>query len=425
MNQLQKYIQRDAVQAFLLALGYGISFYLLNLFLHQRGMVSLLPGNQNLMHWDSGWYKEVAELGYIYREKGPCNVVFFPLFPIVWKLLPFSAMGISFVNAALFAMGFALFNTLYKLSAVEKLIILSLPPIYFAFIPYSEAVFILCTSASLWAIHHNKKGLLWLSLFLLALSRPVALVMAPAFILAELILNDRNKWLLSLKRSLHYIVPSLAGTFLLFAYQYYTTGVWLCFFIKVVEVWEQKFAIPSLPFNSYHGPRLLWLNAVAMFLCVMALILLVSRGIQWLAKNKVAQNRLLILSCLYMVAVLCKTVFFNPTWGTYTTNVFDINRYVFASPFFWVFLIYFVKDRRYTAIDFLKLLLLTNAFWLLFASYNHIMYVVYFNFCTLMIMLYMMHANGYPWAVAIIFTLNLYVQVQMFQGFIGENIYPG
>ena len=60
MNQLQKYIQRDAVQAFLLALGYGISFYLLNLFLHQRGMVSLLPGNQNLMHWDSGWYKEVA-----------------------------------------------------------------------------------------------------------------------------------------------------------------------------------------------------------------------------------------------------------------------------------------------------------------------------------------------------------------------------
>jgi len=42
------------------------------------------PGISNwLCHWDSGWYLSIPRIGYYVHSQGQCNVVFFPLYPLL------------------------------------------------------------------------------------------------------------------------------------------------------------------------------------------------------------------------------------------------------------------------------------------------------------------------------------------------------
>jgi hypothetical protein len=138
-----------------------------------------------------------------------------------------------------------------------------------------------------------------------------------------------------------------------------------------------------------------------------------------------AADKKLVLSFLYLTGILFVTILFNPKWATSTTNVYDIHRYVFCSPFFFVFLHHFSISKKYSGKHYLLVVLLSNAFWLLFASYVHIGYVFYFNFCTAIIVLYMLNTNKrYEWVPLAITAINLVVQVNMFQMFL-EHTYPG
>ncbi|WP_276133936.1 hypothetical protein [Polluticoccus soli] len=60
-------MKKLALQSFLFATGYGIAFYLLQLFLFQRDMVAILPNASKLAVWDGGWYSFIAREGYMYK----------------------------------------------------------------------------------------------------------------------------------------------------------------------------------------------------------------------------------------------------------------------------------------------------------------------------------------------------------------------
>ena len=257
---------REAINTFLLALFYAVGFYVLNFLLHQRDMVANIPDNEKLLFWDAGYYHEIAEKGYLFIEGRSNNTAFYMLFPIIWKLLGLSPMGIAFVNVLFFAAGFSIFTSIYKLNNAQKFMWLTIPSLYFCFIPYTEALFMLLMSVAFLGMYRNNRYLIWTGLFLLSLTRPVTMVLAPAFLITELITNDRRNWLRSIGSFfVNYGVPLIAGQFFFIWYQYYQTGVWFAFF-KVEKYWGHEFSIPTLPFNSMNGPKLLWLNALAIFL---------------------------------------------------------------------------------------------------------------------------------------------------------------
>src|SRR3954471_24955889 len=163
---------RKCFNDFLFAFLYGCCFHLLQFFLFQRDMVQRFPGNDKLSIWDAQWYHSLADKGYEYFDFAGSNSAFYPLFSFIWRITGLSPWGISFVNIFLLACGFALFTSIYKLTAQEKFLWLSIPSMYFCFIPYTESLFILLISATFYGVVRQKKWLVWVSLFLVALTRP-------------------------------------------------------------------------------------------------------------------------------------------------------------------------------------------------------------------------------------------------------------
>lgn len=411
--------RKELFHSFLIAFLYGASFYVLTFCFFQRDMVGQLPNEEKMTSTlDIAWYRSIAEHGYKLNE-GASNIAFFILFPAIWKLSHLGGLGMSFLNIFFFAVGFALFCRVYKFSITEKLIIVSFPSLYFCFIPYTEALFVLFISLCLWGMANKKRYIIWLSLFLVSLTRPTAMVLLPAFLIMEIITNERKNIFKAIGSFfINYGWPLLSGLALFIWYQYHVTGKWFIFF-EQEKNWGHEFSWPALPFNSMYGPKLLWLNALAMFVGLISIISLMIYGVKWLFRNKFSENKSLTVSYLYLAAMTLETILFNPKWGSNTTNVYDLHRYTFATPFFWVFLQHYTKRDAYKPLDFVYVLLLSNALWLLFGHYVHITYVLYFNFSTAIILLYMLYANKkLEWPPMVIFGLHLFVVLNMFQFFL-------
>lgn len=414
--------KKQVLNSFVFALIYGAAFYLLQLFLFQRGMVALMPDSNNLINGDAGWYKFVVDEGYVYKG-GWGNAGFFPLFPLVWKLSGLSALGVSFLNIVFLAGGLAILSAVYKMADADRLLLLSTPSLYFCFAPYAEPLFILLGAALIYGIGRKKTAIVWVSLLLLALVRPTTIVLLPALLIMELLGAERSAWVKALLRwVMLYVLPVIISLGAFLCYQYYKTGVWFAYFKHQADLWGRKFSLPELPFNSSLGPKFLWLNALALFVGIVCVGMVLRTAYQWLAKNIVYADKGLILSILYIAGVAMVNIFFNPHWEG-QTNVFGSHRYIFVSPFFFVFLYHFTREVSYRPAQFLWVFLLTNVFWLLFASYVHIMYLVYFNFCSALVLMYMLCANRkFQWVALILVAINIIVQVRSFQMFI-DKIY--
>jgi hypothetical protein len=416
---------KSVVNTFLFVLAYGVFFTILQVFLHQRDMAKLVPTAQILSTYDAGWYKEIAEKGYIYTEGKASNSAFYPLLPLIWRWFHLGPWGMSFFNLVFFAAGIAVFSRVYKSSMAEKFIIVSVPSLYFCFIPYTEALFILLMSLVFLAMKENRKYLLWVSLFLLSLSRPISMILLPAYLITEVITNRRQDFLKGLGSFfVKYGLPMILAQALFIYYQYYETGEWFAFF-RQEENWGHVFAWPTFPLNNMYGPRLLWIDALAIFIGCISLLFLIQRGWNWLWKNRPAPDKILTVSFLYLTGIMFVTLLFNPIWGTWTTNIYDIHRYAFCTPFFLVFLHHFAFNRKYKVGDYFIVVLLSNACWLMMGSYLHIMHVVYFQFCTGFIILYMLLSEKkLTWPPLAVAALNVLMQVWMYQFFL-EGHYPG
>lgn len=425
MNLTTTQPRRIFINAFFLALGYGVCFFLLLLALQQRDIVFVLPDYGELP-FDVGWYYSVITRGYEYNDNAAANSAFFPLFPLMWKISHLGPWGISVVNLLLFSSGFAIFCAMFNIDSTTRFIWLTIPSIYIVWVPYAESLYIFFTVVAFYGIVKKRRWLIWIGLFFGSLSRPTVMVMTPALLIMELITNQKKNILFALKEFfISYAVPLLAGLALFIWYQYYSTGVWFAFFKQEVQ-WGHEFAWTTFPLNSMYGPKLLWLDAVALFIGFVCLLLLIGYGLKWLLRDVIQQDKLLVLSCLYITGVCLTTLLFNPIWGTYTTNVYDIHRYVLVSPFLWVLFHRFITNSKgYKPMHYIGILLLTNVFWLTFAHYQHIRYVLYFNFASVYIIMYLMLSDKrIKWMPLAIAGINVLVQVQMIQWFFSK-IYPG
>jgi len=98
--------------------------------------------NSSIASYDAGWYKDIAVNGYSIKESNQSNVAFFPLFPMLWRLSNTSNIGISLINLSIFLFSIFLIWRSYQLKVIELLLCLSIPSLFFCWVPFSEALFL-------------------------------------------------------------------------------------------------------------------------------------------------------------------------------------------------------------------------------------------------------------------------------------------
>lgn len=419
--------KKNAINTFLLVLFYSIGFFILQFFLHKIGMVSAVPDVANIGHFDAGVYHDVAQRGYVFTDPQANNTGVYILYPWLCGLLHLNFPGMVVLNILMLCIGFTIFVQQYPVPIAEQLIWLSTPSLFFMYVPYTEALFFVLVAIAFYAIKNSKWWLVWISLFLLSLTRATAVFLIPSLLVMELLANNRKDWLRSVGvYIIRYALPVLLGLFFFVWYQYHVTGDWFRYFHQQRQ-WEgHTFSLPKFPLVGLDaGDHAIWLSAMAVLVCLVAMILAIKKALEWLFKDRVQEDKLFTLSLCYLPAILFIILFSNPKWGAGTTIVEGLHRYTLCTPFFFVFLYHTVsKERKYTVGQFVFMLFLCNITWLSCGSYKHIMYLLFFNVNTAVVFAYMLHANKkIQWPQLVIVAFNVIVQVALFQQFI-MNIYP-
>lgn len=416
--------RKEAANTFLLALGFGAFMLCFQLFLLKSTFISQWMDDTSLLKWDAGVYGWLAKDGYVHDDARVNNTGIFMLFSFVWRFLRLfgiTVMGMCVVNYILFSIGFTILSSLYKLTTSEKLLWLSVPMVYIIYIPYTEALFFLLMAVTFYGIVKESRWAIWAGLFLASLTRATGIFLLPALLVMELVANPRKEWYKVIGTYLvDYALPIIAGLAFFVWYQHHKVGIWFAYFIQQKEYEGHSFNMPIFPLSSMEGARNIWVGALAVLVCVIAIVAAIRQGGKWLFKGIVEPDKLLMLSCVFLSITLYKTVFYNPIWRTGSTLLIGINRYVFATPFFYVFLHRF-SDRHapYKVVNFIAMFFLCNAIWLACGAYVHILHFIFFNFATLIVFLYMFQADKrLAWPGMLIMGMNICMQIMMFQQYL-------
>jgi hypothetical protein len=128
-------------------------------------LMSIAPA---LARWDSGWYYQIAKEGYRYDPHiAQNNVAFYPLYPLLMRwvstVIPVSAFTAGIAISLLSLLGALLFvdrltvdwgDPAATLTTAGAL--LFYPTAFFLAAAYTESLFLLATTAALWAAHNRR-----------------------------------------------------------------------------------------------------------------------------------------------------------------------------------------------------------------------------------------------------------------------------
>ncbi|BAZ38864.1 hypothetical protein NIES4101_48090 [Calothrix sp. NIES-4101] len=143
--------------------------------------------------WDSNHYRIIANSGYEYVN-GKGNIAFFPLFPLILRLLmnigvPFEIAGILVNNLAFFGFVYILYfwvKQFQNQSIARWTVAIAtwFPASMFAGVIYTEGLYLLLSTAALRSFDCNRytQAALW-GVFATA-TRPTGMALIPAFILS-------------------------------------------------------------------------------------------------------------------------------------------------------------------------------------------------------------------------------------------------
>jgi hypothetical protein len=334
---------------------------------HFFGFVNKWPASNNMAFCDAGFYSMIAGSGYEYYWYKASTTAFFPLFPYLWRLLHVDLIGISIINFLLFATGSILLIKKLKVDRTLALCILSFPASFFFFVPFSESLFFLCTALLLVGIHLNNWKLIAGSLFFASMVRSASVLFVPAILCME-ILSSQHLWNKALlKRIAGYSFVSILGMFVVVLIQFYQTNEWFAVLKQQRRYWRHHFFWPpQLPFISCGGNMILWLDGLAFFVGVLALVLCAALAFRFFRKKEDGRlfDRPFLFSAGYLVAVLFYSVLFNRAGGNpYGTDLSSMGRYVFATAFFFVFAASLLAHSKWSWRNGLCLFLIMLACW--------------------------------------------------------------
>ncbi|BAZ14928.1 hypothetical protein NIES4071_67980 [Calothrix sp. NIES-4071] len=150
-------------------------------------------GLEAFAHWDGGHYRHIATLGYEYVN-GKGNVVFFPLYPLImralWSIgLSFEVAGTLVSNLAFLIFLYVLYLWLYqyqgeKVARWAVALAALFPLSMFTAVIYTEALYLLLSTAALRAFDQNKYTQTAIFGALATATRPTGMALIPGFLIA-------------------------------------------------------------------------------------------------------------------------------------------------------------------------------------------------------------------------------------------------
>lgn len=329
---------------------------------------------------DAEHYYYISQHGY----EG-FRVAFFPLFPFLWKITGDGVLLITIINSIVFLLSFSALTALFKIKKpIELLLLASIPCLMFMFIAYTEALFFLFGTMLLIGLKKNMPVLVCLGILFCGLTRPSATVFLPAILFTVYLSQTSIK-----KKVIQGILFSLSallglGTTLIIQHSY--TGKWFSFF-EEQKGWGNELRIPELPFKSWAGGQIVRLDATALLVGFFALVILIKILFQKIKKQKIELAPEIIFSISYLAGIALLILAFRG--GSF----FSLNRFVYATPFFTVALVHFIRSYSFTLGQIGIFFFVSSLFWLLFGSYVHIQYLLKFELMSLFLAGYFLLNN--------------------------------
>jgi len=366
----------------------------------------------NLLHWDAIHYFNISKDGY--NEE--YLTAFFPLFPLVWKMFSFSALAVSVFNAIVFSISIATITYHYKINFKEHLLLLSIPSLFFMFIPYTEALFFLFGTIVIIGLNKNSILLIALGLFFSSIVRPTAYVFIPAILIMEYITKISIRDFL--KRSLIFSFIIFLGLFTTVLIQYLSTNKWFVFF-EAQKGWGNILMIPKLPLTSWAGGAITMLDGTALLVGVVSFYMICKIFISYYQEKQATKvSKTFLFSLLYLVGVALIVLLFRGG------SLFSLNRFIYASPYFILCFYYWIHIGRFKIHNTYVLFIGISLYWLLFASYVHIQTLGKFELLTLYLLLPFLlivennkwKSNSYYYFISLNILLQVYFMYRFLEG---------
>lgn len=389
------------------------------LLLHYQ-VIDAVPDEQNLLNWDAFWYHDISEKGYVFLPLQVCNMAFFPLFPFLWKLSQLSALSICLLNLAIFITSFYLLVRKEAVSPIFLLIMLGSPSFIFFGLPYSESLSFLFATMILLG-YQLKYSPIKISGFLLAATvRSVSLLFIPAIILTEILTYDRKKPKRRLLLNLFYSIAACASGLMISAYvQFRQTGRWF-YFLDIQQFWKRHWIVPKFPLTTYDPERIIGVDGAAFVIGSIAAFHCLKWIFLRLRQRDSHPFQNLPKAVVFSALCLAGTTFLD-TFFTFNlkgaTNIWSLNRHLFCSPFFLIYLLWLVRDFKPEKSGKLVIALLLICGIYFTGVYQHTLPFIFYLtfFCAVLVLKF---ADPFKNYLILFYLLSVFIQICFLNDFL-------
>jgi hypothetical protein len=346
----------------LLLLGLGSALYAF-------GIITHVPGNDNLGQWDMVWYEQIRSSGYEYSATRMSNSAFFPMLPYLWRFTGLELLGMAVLNACLFMLSYTWLACQLRLPARLQLLLLSTPSLLFMAVPYTEALFFCFGTLVLLGLHRQK--LLWWLLGLLGcgLTRSASTMFMPAMLFMVVLWGSQPG---QLRRALLWGFTGFCALALsvgmVATLQWKQTGEpWG--FILAQKHWGHKLKMFNLPLGDVSGIDVLWIDAMSMWVGLAAIGLCCWLAWRWLSQIRRQQPQPTIPpEVLFALGyAVCVVLFILLYQGG---NIWNMGRYLLATPFFVLLISYLYAQPAWPVRRYILIGAATMVLWQVFGIYN-------------------------------------------------------
>ncbi len=371
---------------------------------------SLSFDESQLVKWDTGWYLSLKENGYVFIENAQNNTGFFPGFPFLWKITGLGAIGISILNLILFVVSFYLLVYYFNPPQRTQYLFLTLPPLFFFFVPYSESLFFLFSTLILIGLKKNNWLLTTLAFMLATFTRSAGTIFIPALIMSMFLISHKSTLKETCKEYSLYIAAGIITTLTVIYIQFLQTGVWFAS-SKTHIHWKHYFRIPEFPLHSWGENEILFLDGTGMLIGLTALAILLILFIQKIKQPMTEANKSYLFSLLYLGGISLSILLFQGG------DIHSLNRYIFATPFYFIFLLEFSK-KNFSLKEILLFFLILTGYWLFCGSYKHITIFVNYLLLSVFLILFLFIYGPYKriaqWSFIAIYVSSVFLQAFLF-----------
>jgi len=314
----------------------------------------------NIINWDASQYKRIKN-NYYDNGKWEGDYAFFPLFPLLWKILYLNDYLIGLFNYFLFGLSIIILSSLFFpkliLSQTERLCVfmlsLILPTIVVYYIPYAEALYTFTFVMAIWGLVKNKYWVYFVFIILFSMTRPTIIVFAISIVMLDLLYFLKHRNVVHFVKELALkLIPAAIGVGIVFSMYYLNSGSFTKYFEAVSKYWPQHFGFPhKIADWSIEG---FGMNVFAIFFVIIpSAILFLFNALKHIKSAKPVVPQSVFNGNFNFI----KEYFLNNSiihfWGVFLCIFFyqdgslnGLSRYVFVSPFFYIFYFIFYSELR-------------------------------------------------------------------------------